>query len=248
MIKYFTIYGERCSGTNFLMHSILSNFKIEYTSKYSWKHFFGNYKFKNNNLISYVENTEEIEEKEKQTNETLNEITDEDNTLFIGIVRDPIEWMNSFYNKLHHIPPENRESIHTFLFNQFYSIYDDTKTEIMEDRHIVTKNRYKNIFELRYIKNDYLINNMKSNVKNYILIRYEDLRDNYDTVLHFLKNKFNLEKKNNIIEYSKILNYKGNHNKIYERKKIKLPLRIIKLIIKNLNIDQEKSLGYLIKN
>jgi len=39
---------------------------------------------------------------------------------------------------------------------------------------------------MRKIKNNYLINDMKKKVKNYILIRYEDLRDNYDVVLDFL--------------------------------------------------------------
>ena len=135
MVKYFTIYGERCSGTNFLMQSIIQNFNIEYTTKYTWKHFFGHYNFENND--------------------------DENETLFIGIIRHPITWLDSFFSKLHHIPHENRENIHTFLFNEFYSIYEDTLTEITEDRHIITKNRYKNIFELRNVKNDFLINDMK---------------------------------------------------------------------------------------
>ena len=159
MIKYFTIYGERCSGTNFLKSAVEENFDLEFTNKYTWKHFFGHYKFEKN--------------------------IEEDETLFIGIVRNPIEWIDSFYKKLHHIPNDNKKNIYTFLFNIFYSIYDD-KTEIMEDRHLKTNNRYKNIFELRNIKNDYLLNEMKLNVKNYLLIRYEDLRDNYDIVLNFL--------------------------------------------------------------
>ena len=75
-IKYFTIYGERCSGTNFLMQSITENFNIEYTTKYCWKHFFGHYKFENNE--------------------------EEDETLFIGIIREPISWIDSFFKKKHH--------------------------------------------------------------------------------------------------------------------------------------------------
>jgi len=217
MIKKFTIYGERCSGTNFLMHSINENFEIEYTTKYAWKHFFGHYKFEKN-----------VEENE---------------TLFIGIVRNPIEWIDSFYKKLHHIPNDNKKNIYAFLFNIFYSIYDD-KTEIMEDRHLKTNNRYKNIFELRNIKNDYLLNEMKLNVKNYLLIRYEDLRDNYDTVLNFLKIKFDLKKKND--NYLKINNYKGSHNKLYFKKNINLNKNLINIIKKNLNKTQENSIGYLL--
>jgi hypothetical protein len=46
MIKKFTIMGERCSGTNFLEQIILSNFHINITWEYGWKHFFGFYDFK----------------------------------------------------------------------------------------------------------------------------------------------------------------------------------------------------------
>jgi hypothetical protein len=221
MIKYFTIYGERCSGTNFLEHAIKNNFELEYNTKYSWKHFFGFYNFNNN-----ISNDEE------------------DQTLFIGIVRNPITWINSFFNKMHHIPIENRQNINTFLFNEFYSIYEDKPEEIIEDRNIVTKDRYKNIFELRKVKNNYLIYDMKDNVKNYILIKYEDLRDNYDVVLDFLQKKFNLNKKNK--NYIKIDTYKGKLKSLFIKKNVTLNPNIIKKIIENVELKQENSLGYLI--
>jgi hypothetical protein len=217
MLKYFTIFGERCSGTNFLEHAIKENFELEYTIKYAWKHFFGHYSFENNE--------------------------EENQTLFIGIVRNPITWIDSLFSKMHHIPDENKLSIKTFLFNEFYSVYEDRPEEIMEDRHIDTKKRYKNIFEMRDIKNQYLINDMKGKVKNYILIRYEDLRDNYNVILDFLKTKFNLVPKNK--EYVTIDTYKGNNKKIYVKKNVTLTKKIINVIKKNINNEQEKSLGYL---
>jgi len=217
MLKYFTIFGERCSGTNFLEHAIKENFELEYTIKYAWKHFFGHYSFENNE--------------------------EEDQTLFIGIVRNPITWIDSLFAKMHHIPDENKLNIKTFLFNEFYSVYEDRPEEIMEDRHIDTKKRYKNIFEMRDVKNQYLINDMKGKVKNYILIRYEDLRDNYNVILDFLKNKFNLISKNK--EYITINTYKGNNKKIYIKKNVTLTKKIINVIKKNINNEQEKSLGYL---
>ena len=220
MIEYFTIYGERCSGTNFLMNAILKNFNIAYTSKYSWKHFFGHYNFENNE--------------------------EEDKTLFICIIRHPITWIDSFYKKLHHIPEQNKENIYTFLFNEFYSI-NDNNVEILEDRNIFTKNRYKNIFELRKIKNYYLQNILKKKVKNYILIRYEDLRDNYDSVLNFIFNKFNLIKSEECInnnEYIRIENYKGFQNTLFKKKNVLLSKNIISLIIQNIDKEQEKNFGY----
>jgi len=34
MVKYFTVFGERCSGTNFLEGAIKENFDLEVTYKY----------------------------------------------------------------------------------------------------------------------------------------------------------------------------------------------------------------------
>ena len=41
MINNITIYGERCSGTNYLEQLIINNFNCSVTYNYGWKHFFG---------------------------------------------------------------------------------------------------------------------------------------------------------------------------------------------------------------
>ena len=41
MIKKYTIYGERCSGTNYLENIIDINFDVNLTWEYGHKHFFG---------------------------------------------------------------------------------------------------------------------------------------------------------------------------------------------------------------
>jgi hypothetical protein len=41
MLKKYTIYGERCSGTNYLENIINMNFDVNVTWEYGWKHFFG---------------------------------------------------------------------------------------------------------------------------------------------------------------------------------------------------------------
>ena len=216
MLKSFTIYGERCSGTNFLEKAIEENFDLKLTWDYDFKHWFGNYQFKNNET--------------------------EDETLFLGIIRNPIIWIDSFFKSPHHIPRSNKKNIKNFLFNKWYSLNDDTHNEIMLDRNIITKNRYKNIFELRYTKNNYLINNMPKNVKNYLLIRYEDLYDNYDLILSYIEKKFNLTRKNT--DFKKIITYKGKKDELFVKKDIKLTKNIVDIIINNLNKEQENGLGY----
>jgi hypothetical protein len=215
-IKNFTIYGERCSGTNFTEELFTNNFNIEVTWKYGWKHFFGFYDFTS-----------------KQ----------EDETLFIGIIRNPIHWLHSFYKSPHHIPEHNKP-LKKFLFNEFYSHHDDDKTYdiIKEDLNYVTKEKYKNIFELRKMKNDYLMNIMPTKVKNYILIRYEDLLENKQKVLIEIKNKYNLTLKNNKIQ--EITYYKKQKNQKFSPKPITFSNETLTLIKKNLDLEQEKKLGY----
>ena len=132
MINKITIFGERCSGTNYLQILIEKNFLCEITWMHEpgqgHKHFFGfdDHIYKNS-----------------------------DNTLFICIVRNPIDWINSFYRNPHHIIDINCHSIENFINNEIVSYQFNSKRkemeEIIEDRHIYTKKRYKNIFELRYI-------------------------------------------------------------------------------------------------
>lgn len=216
MVKYFTIYGERCSGTNFVERAIIKNFKLELTWKYDFKHFFGFYDFK---------------EKEKY-----------DDTLFIGIIRGPYEWMSSLYRTHHHIPYKNRKNWNSFVNNEFYSM--DKGEEKMEDRNMFTKERYKNIFELRYMKNKFLIEDMKKKVNNYIFLRYEDFNDRYELSMNYIEKKFNLERLNKELIY--INNYKGYGTTKYKKKKYFIPEEIVLIIQERLNKEQENSLGYML--
>ena len=213
--------GERCSGTNFLEKAILENFEIELIWHYGFKHFFGFYDYSKKNPI----------------------IENDDDVLFLGIVRDPISWINSFNNTKHHIPEENAKNIFNFLHNEFYSVDKENK-ELMQDRNYKTKKRYRDIFELRNLKNEYLINH-KDRVKNYLLIRYEDLKNNYQQTLQFLEKKFNLKRKNKDGSFIQIKSYKGLKEKPFKGNTITLKQQTIRNIKNKINKKQEQSLGYI---
>ena len=184
MITNYKILGERNSGTNYLEQLLHSNFNINRSNNFNSKHFFG--------FDRYSGIKDEI----------LN------NTLFIGIVRDPFTWINSMYKSPYHLPESLKATQQGFLNNEWYSIFDDG-TEIQHDRNIYnTEKRYKNIFELRKLKLKFLVEEMPKLVKNYILIRYEDLLFNLKpTMIKLLK--FNIIKKNinkfpiNILHHTK---------------------------------------------
>lgn len=166
-IKYFCILGERCSGTNFLEEALLQNFNLNIHSYQINKHFFGYNKFPD----------------------------DTSNILFIGIIRHPFTWINSLYKYPYYIQKDMRGNKAKFLNNEFWS--QNNNYEIIEDRNIYTNQRYKNIFDLRKTKLKYLYDDMPKLVDNYLLIKYEDLRDDYHTTLNLLKNNYNFQIKPN---------------------------------------------------
>jgi len=224
IIKKYTIYGERCSGTNYLEQLMAANFDISFTSEYGHKHFFGH----------------------KQLDKL-----DTSDTLFICIVRHPITWLNSFFREQHHIP--NRPiSLDQFLFNTWYSVDDenhiiseDMRISILPDESSTTP--YKNIFEMRFYKHYYLLNILPRQVKHYILIQYENLRDNTNAVLNTISTRFNLTPKQPA--YVNIHYYKNMPDKIYDKhitSEINIPKSIIFLCWKYLNHHQERRLGYTV--
>lgn len=202
-IKNFTILGERHSGTKFLQEFISKTFSLEITYDYGFKHFFG---FNNKQIISAY------------------------NTLFIAIVRNPYDWIMAMKKIPHHIPSENQASIDRLISKEWYSI-DLNGEEILKDRNYLTGNRYKNIFDLRYHKNNYLINTMPVISKNYLLIRYEDLITKNETIKNLIKRKFHL----------KISDYKP---KIIEKKPYEIPEDILLKINQNINWENEFFLDY----
>lgn len=195
MLKKYTIYGERCSGTNYLENIININFDVKITWEYGWKHFFG---FQDD------------------------ELKNSDDTLFICIVRNLPDWINSFYKEMHHLPSKYKnnmseeEKLDEFLNKEFWSFDDndmnrDTTKEIMIDRNIYTGERYKNIFELRHTKIKWMLEDLPNKVKNCIFIRYEDLINDFDKTLLKIKDK-GFEVKKNINFPLNTNNYKNNKN------------------------------------
>ena len=241
-MKKFAILGERCSGTNFLEELITQNFNLLYTTEYGSKHFFcfDDYKHKNTQ-----------------------------DTLFIGIIRNPIYWLNSFSKELYHVPEQNRKTLTSFLFNEFYSVHDEIDTThqphdsnifVMNnkfythqyktnqnDLNYATGKKYKNVFELRKTKNDYLINVMPTKVENYILVNYEDLLYNMEITLNDIKQQFNLTLSNTTFVNTKKYK-KSDTYKFVAQRQITFNPDVVKMIWSNLDVIQENQLGYFIGN
>lgn len=156
LIDKFTILGERHCGTNFLEEYVSKICSIPVTWEYGWKHFFIPY---NDKILS------------------------SQNTLFIGIVRNPYDWLAAMYKKHYHINAESKSCLIDFL-----------KTSPIES--IGPKNNliesHNNIFELRNSKNKYLLDIMPNICNNYLLINYEVLCDNIQLLNETIVDNFNI--------------------------------------------------------
>jgi hypothetical protein len=219
-MKYYVIYGERCSGTNYLEELIKLNVdKIEHVDSYGHKHFFGFQKFEKND--------------------------NEDNTLFFCIIREPISWLYSLYCNGHHIPKKNR-TLPEFLINKFESEFDDKIISKFDskDYNYITKKPYKNIFELRKYKNYYFTDVLPTLVKNCVLIKYEDLVSNPEKIFNDLKHKYNLTLKNDV--FKNVDYYMANKNIKFTPRKGEFEKQYLDIIYNNIDIKQENQLGYLI--
>ena len=208
MIKKLTIYGERCSGTNYLEELITANFDVNITWEYGWKHFFG-----------------------------FNDLSNNDETLFIGIIRNPYDWINSFYREQHHLP-KYFINIDNFLNSEIIS-FDASDNEIMDDRNMHTKERYKNIFELRNTKFKFLTEDMPSLVKNYLLITYDDLLNMFNNTIDKIKDKGLIVKSG--INYPVNIKYYKKTDTLFEKDK-KINYISSDKITNRLNIEYESTL------
>jgi hypothetical protein len=98
----------------------------------------------------------------------------------------------AMYKMPHHVPIENRANIYSMMLNEWISLHNKNQKEVMEDRNYINNERYKNIFEMRCCKLDYLINILPNYISNYIIITYEDFLINQDMILNLISTQFRL--------------------------------------------------------
>lgn len=237
--KYFVIYGERNSGTNYLetiltgqsyhlshndsaFNTCVINSSIAefHNNRYGHKHFFGFY----DDLIK-----------------------DTKNIVFIGIVRNPYDWIIGLHRAKHHIPPENHD-INNLLTKEWYSIqhakhHKDYGKELMGDRDFTSGDpygprtllkRYENIFSMRSKKLRYLFETMPTIAKNYEFIKYEHLCNDPMNILMSWSQKYNLTLNSSFLKPIK----KGPHI---------IPSDIKEIIDRGINWEIENMVGYFRK-
>lgn len=154
---HLQIFGERCSGTNFVAQLLRRNLpRLQLTDRFGWKH-------------GYVRPLED----------------DAPDCVFVVVVRDPFDWVRSLHRKPWHAAEPLRErTIREFLREPWWCEWGrDMKldeadprigTEMMHERHPETGERFANVLHLRASKLRHW-QDLRSRVRYYAAVRYEDV-------------------------------------------------------------------------
>ena len=229
---YFTIYGERCSGTNFVRKLVFDNFELALANLpendiAGWKHFFGSEK-----------NIEAIKKSQEWC-------------LIFSVVRNPIDYLMSFWKQPHHQSPDRTKDLETFLTSEFYSI--NKKGEILCDRPMSDPSRrYKNIFEMRATKLRWMKEVLPTLTPTQVFARMEDLKTNGEQILGDWQTKFNLPRISDqyVVEKKRVEPQVGgwyrfhlNERPLGENYPVEDP-KIREIIRNNLDFEAESLAGY----
>ena len=183
MVAYIQLFGERCSGTNFITSLITKNFKnIEMTTDFGSKHWF----IKNHFPRCRPNNSTDIE-----CIRSLN--TNNSDTLFLCLFRNPFDWIRSLHARPYHAPNHNGISITQFMRKPWLSF-----ERYQANRHWLKRNddywfieEAINILQLRSMKIEHLLN-LQNKVDNFYLLNYETVIKN-NQELAYVANKFTIE-------------------------------------------------------
>ena len=88
-----------------------------------------------------------------------------------------------------------------------------------------------------------MLEELPKKYRHYYFVRYEDLRDNYETVLNSIYIQFKLRRTKNT--YIQVTRYKGSLPFAFNRQPILLTDTIKKYIWENVDNDQENEMGYI---
>lgn len=224
MIEFIQIFGERCSGTNYIENLICKNYQVSITYAFGWKHWYIDFKqFANANVSC-------------------------ENVLFIVIVRNPYDQLRSLSLEPHHAPFHYNISFSDFLRREWKSYESEHHTWFHPDinernkciKEGVLIEHESNVCTLRNKKNKNFLE-LKNYVKHFLVINYEDILFNYTSIT--IIEDFNIQRRtNNIIN---ITNQKGIHDETFKMKEYNL-IEENDILFINTTLDWyvENKLGY----
>lgn len=167
MVKYVQLFGERCSGTNFvasLIHKNLSG--IELTKDFGGRHWF---------IKNHHPRCRENQSTDYQCRRSLHDSSD---TLFICLFRNPYDWIRSIHARPYHAGNHWGLSLTEFLRKPWLSFETSRVNPDWPERGdgYWFIEEAKNILRLRNEKVTHLLN-LQGVVENVCYVNYEIIRD-----------------------------------------------------------------------
>ena len=152
------VFGERCSGTNFVVELLRRNLGLELTEEIGFKHWF-------------VDEDRAVP----------------DDVLVIGMRRGAADWLRSLHRNPWHAHPSLRGlPVETFARSEWHCVWDDARfgigpdhpdwgTEMMHERDPATGKRFANALAMRAAKH---VNwrRVIDRARHGAWLRYEDVR------------------------------------------------------------------------
>lgn len=198
-MKYFSVFGERNSGTKYLTE-ILKNSGLINTYSFGFKHWFIP-------TLMIDRPPHNLSTDNKEYLKLDNPIADE--TLFIVITRNPYQWISSMYKRPYHLSKMKYKNRYEFLTNKYYCSENSPnfKNPFIEeaDNIIDIRNqKHNHWYHLKdYVKHFYIINydNFIEDIKKLpVVLNTNDFKiQNYYTITEEEK-KFIDENLNNVID------------------------------------------------
>ena len=181
MIKEIKIYGERHSGTTFLLRLIRNNISNNIAGHFKLekdKIKFCSNKLKSNKGTGW-----------KHGVPNLDLYKNLDSTLFIFIIRDLENWLKAMFKEPIHL--NKSDNIESFLTSNLVACRKKIKS-LELDVYSNKEETNKTIFELRYYKLNSYFDTFK-NVKNAIFINLEGIQqDKGEKFINVISEKFKL--------------------------------------------------------
>lgn len=222
-IRRIQIYGERCSGTNFLEQLLVGNLRsVPVCRDYGWKHGFPS---------PGVETAEDC--------------------LFLVVYRNPFDWLRSLHRRpFHAAPPLRRISFSDFIRREWWCVWDEQARrppghemhglEMMSERDPQTGERFPDVLRLRTAK----IRNwegLRARASHTEYVRYEDLAASPSRYLESLSGRFGLMQTNPFVP---IEGARGRTRPYRPRRYKPIGTSDVRHIVRTLDEALELSIGY----
>jgi hypothetical protein len=233
-IRYVQIFGERCSGTSYLTRLVERNFDgVEPTRLFGFKHWF----IHGHQPRGRANRTTDFE--------CLHPLDDSDDTLFLVIHRNPLDWLRSLHARPHHAPGHTNLCFSEFLRKPWLSAENGRANPLWPDAE--GKGYFieeaEDVLHLRSQKIRHFLA-LEDVVSNVVFLRYEDLLEDLG-VLETVADRFGIPLRHRPLE-NETVHLGSGDQRTFDGPRRYPPItpEDLGFIRRNLDWDLESRLGY----